>query len=266
MSDDENKILKSLPLAEYSKLLPYLETVDLKPGEIIQQAGFSVEHVYFPRTALFTGRTMFRNGSGIESGVIGAEGIIGADHWRQPDNAIRQVLALTPGTCLRIKANYFRRLCHNLTSLREFVQNYLQAFNEQAVQLGACNSCHPLQMRLARMLLLCSIDNYISLTQETAADLLGAHRPSVTRQAHYFKNKSLITYCRGRMLITDRQGLEAEACECYESIKQVYSTYYAELSVGRSSQQSRSDADVVFDYRTTRLPAKVSAGKITGLS
>lgn len=55
------------------------------------------------------------------------------------------------------------------------------------------------------------------LTQEFAAMMLGASRPTVTIVASTLQKAGLITYHRGHLTIVDREGLEAASCECYRA-------------------------------------------------
>jgi Mn-dependent DtxR family transcriptional regulator len=53
------------------------------------------------------------------------------------------------------------------------------------------------------------------LTQEFIAQMLGVHRPTVSDTAQRIQAQGLIRYSRGVITITDRDGLERAACECY---------------------------------------------------
>ena len=53
------------------------------------------------------------------------------------------------------------------------------------------------------------------MTQEFLAIMLCVHRPGVTIAARLFQQAGLIRYGNGHMVVTDRAGLEAAACECY---------------------------------------------------
>lgn len=55
------------------------------------------------------------------------------------------------------------------------------------------------------------------LTQEFAAMMLGASRPTVTIVASALQKAGLITYHRGHLTIADGEGLEAASCECYRT-------------------------------------------------
>ena len=53
------------------------------------------------------------------------------------------------------------------------------------------------------------------LTQEFAAMMLGATRPTVTIVAGTLQRPGLITYHRGQVTVLDLARLEAASCECY---------------------------------------------------
>ena len=53
------------------------------------------------------------------------------------------------------------------------------------------------------------------LTQEFAAMMLGATRPTVSLVAATLQRAGLITYHRGRVKVCDRKKLERASCECY---------------------------------------------------
>ena len=56
------------------------------------------------------------------------------------------------------------------------------------------------------------------MTQEFLAMMLCVHRPGVTVAARLFQQAGLIRYSSGHMMITDRAGLEAAACECHGTV------------------------------------------------
>ena len=60
----------------------------------------------------------------------------------------------------------------------------------------------------------------LKLTQEFMAQMLGTRRPTVSLAAMVLQSDGLIRYSRGHITITDRAGLEAFTCECYEATRQ----------------------------------------------
>jgi CRP-like cAMP-binding protein len=96
---------------------------------------------------------------------------------------------------------------------------------DQIAQTTACNHVHSVQQRMCRWLLTThdrvGADEF-HLTQEFLAQMLGVRRPSVTVAAGHLQRAGLIRYRRGRIRISDRAGLEACACECYDSLRREF--------------------------------------------
>jgi Mn-dependent DtxR family transcriptional regulator len=57
------------------------------------------------------------------------------------------------------------------------------------------------------------------LTQDFLAHVLGVRRTSVSLAANALQDAGLMHYSRGRLEITDLEGLRATACECYATVK-----------------------------------------------
>ncbi len=84
-----------------------------------------------------------------------------------------------------------------------------------------------MEARLARWLLLTqdrAHSDAFHVTQEFLAYMLGARRAGVTVAAGLLQRRKLITYHRGHVTVTDREGLEGAACGCYAVEKANYDT------------------------------------------
>jgi hypothetical protein len=62
----------------------------------------------------------------------------------------------------------------------------------------------------------------LGLTQEFLAQMLGVRRSSVSIVANTLQTAGLIRYRRGRIEITDLEGLQSTSCECYGRVKMHY--------------------------------------------
>ncbi|MFC1460662.1 Crp/Fnr family transcriptional regulator [Microvirga arabica] len=62
----------------------------------------------------------------------------------------------------------------------------------------------------------------LPLTQEFLAEMLGVQRSTVSDVARSIQDKGLIRLGRGVITVTDRPGLQAASCECYEIIRQKF--------------------------------------------
>jgi CRP-like cAMP-binding protein len=92
-------------------------------------------------------------------------------------------------------------------------------------QTAVCNRHHSVDQQLCRWLLL-SLDrlpsNELTMTQELIANMLGVRREGVTEAAGKLQRAGLIHYSRGKIVVTDRPGLEARVCECYQVVKKEF--------------------------------------------
>jgi len=59
----------------------------------------------------------------------------------------------------------------------------------------------------------------LPLTHDILAEILGAHRTTVTLAAGNLQRSGLLAYRRGRLRILDRPGLERVSCECYAAVR-----------------------------------------------
>jgi len=123
-------------------------------------------------------------------------------------------------TCYRMKVDAYRREMQRGGAFYELLTRYTQALFGVIMQATACNAVHRVEQRLARWLLMAGdrmgTDKF-PLTQEFAAMMLGAARPTVTVVAGTLQKAGLITYRRGQITIVDREKLEAASCECYRA-------------------------------------------------
>jgi hypothetical protein len=73
----KNRILAALLKTEYKRLLPKLEHVKLKRGQIVYRADQEIEAVYFPEDTVVAMVDTTDDRRTVEVGIIGREGIVG---------------------------------------------------------------------------------------------------------------------------------------------------------------------------------------------
>ena len=165
--------------------------------------------------------TVLKDGGMVEVATIGREGMVGitAVLDGNPLSSTSMVQGETD-TCYRMKADAFRREMDRRGVFYELVTHYAQALVGFIMQSTACNAVHSVEQRLARWLLMARDrmeSDHFPLTQEFAAMMLGASRPTVTIVARTLQKAGLITYRRGHLTIVDGKRLEAASCECYRT-------------------------------------------------
>ena len=73
----ENKLLAALSAKCYKRLLPDLEAVELPLGRILYTPKQLIKFAYFPRRAAVSMVNIFEDGSMVEVGIVGREGMVG---------------------------------------------------------------------------------------------------------------------------------------------------------------------------------------------
>ena len=216
--NNRNLLLAALPADEYERIAQSLDTIPLKLKSLLHLSGDPVEHVYFPGGGFISMVTVLKDGGMVEVATIGREGVVGITAVVQsnPVSSTSMVQGETD-TCYRMNADVFRREMDRRGVFYELLTHYGQALVGFIMQSTACNAVHSVEQRLARWLLMArdrmERDDF-PLTQEFAAMLLGASRPTVTIVASTLQKAGLITYHRGHLTIVDGEGLEAASCEC----------------------------------------------------
>jgi CRP-like cAMP-binding protein len=90
---------------------------------------------------------------------------------------------------------------------------------------AVCNGNHHVEARLCAWLLMVhdrAGDQPLALTHERISRHLGTRRAGVTGAATALRDRGVINYTRGHILILDRAALEASACECYPAVRESY--------------------------------------------
>lgn len=220
--EPENRLLHSLPGVERARLIAELELVTLAPMQVLADVGHPLEHVYFPRTCILSMVRRMRDGTTVEAGVVGRDGMAGIAIAFGSTTASDAIVASVPGTCHRVTSAAFRQLLPNLPALGDLLDRYALTFMDQLGQTIACNSLHSIEQRCTRWLLTAHDSvgaSELYLTHDVLARLLGVRRAGVTVAAIALQREKLVTYARGRVVVVDRPGLEAAACECYGIVR-----------------------------------------------
>jgi CRP-like cAMP-binding protein len=217
-----NRLLAALSDAEYQRLIPHLEYVPLSLKQVLHKRGESIEYVYFPQGAMVSLISTPEEGSTVEVGLVGNEGVVGIPAALGDNIATTTAMVQVAGSSLRMEASLLKIEFGRGGSLQSLLLRYTQALYALASQNAACNRLHQLEERLARWLLLvCDRveSNELPLTHEFISKMLGVRRAGVTEAANSLQQAGLIRYTRGRITILNREELEAASCSCYGIIK-----------------------------------------------
>ena len=221
-SSGRNRLLTALTPADFSLLASKLKNISLSQGELLQEAGEPIKHVYFPQSGMISLLTVMQNGSAVETATVGREGAMGAMSGLGSRIAPHRAVVRIEGTASRIAAAPFEAAVNGSASIKELIVRYSDFLMIMIQQSAGCSALHSLEKRLCRWLLQAQDRNdgiRLPVTQELLSQLLGVRRTTLTITARNLQTAGLIRYRRGLIEIVDRGGLEAKACECYDLIR-----------------------------------------------
>ena len=220
-----NHLLAALPAEELQRWLPLLEPVELPLGKVLYEAGGTLEHVYFPTSAIVSLLYVMEDGASAEIAVVGYEGVVGISLFMGGASTTSRAVVQSAGHGYRLRSRAMMLEFNRAGPAMHLLLRYTQALITQMAQTAVCNRHHSLDQQLCRWLLL-SLDRLASselvMTQELIANMLGVRREGVTEGALKLQEAGLIRYARGRITVLDRPGLEERTCECYAVVKKEY--------------------------------------------
>ncbi|HEY0171967.1 MAG TPA: Crp/Fnr family transcriptional regulator [Pyrinomonadaceae bacterium] len=221
----ENRLLALLPAAELDAVSGRAEVVRLRHGDHAIIPDEPIRDVYFPLSCLLSIETTMKEGTTVESGTIGREGMSGIPVILNAGQTTMPTLCQIPGEAVRLRAEVFKESYGRSEEVRRIINRYIHTVVVVGSQSSACNALHRVEARTCRWLLMSSDgvgSDEVNLTQEYLAAMLGVRRPGVTEVAGKLRAEGLIDYSRGSIRIVDHAGMERLACECYGRVKDEY--------------------------------------------
>jgi CRP-like cAMP-binding protein len=232
-SPNQNHLLAALPTAEFERMAPHLEPVEMRLGDVLYESGGLLQHVYFPTTAILSLHYVMQNGSSSEIAGVGNEGVLGISLFMGGNTTPSRAVVQTGGEGYRLNAPLMMQEFKRAGPMQQLMLRYTQALITQMSQTAACNRHHSLVQQLCRWLLL-TLDrmptNELIMTQELVASMLGVRREGVTEAAGKLQQAGVIRYRRGHITVLDRSGLESQVCECYGVVKKEFARLLPEVT------------------------------------
>lgn len=224
-SPQQNLLLAALPKAIYRQWLPHLESVDMPLGHVLYESGTTLEHLYFPTTAIVSMLYVMKNGESAEVAVVGYEGLVGIGLFMGGGSTPSRALVQNTGHGYRLPAAFAKQQFEDCKPVMRLFLGFTQALMAQMTQTGACNKHHSLDQQLCRWLLL-TLDRYqgmsLGMSQRLIANMLGVSAHVMRAGALKLQNEGLLHYEEGRITVLNRPGVEKRSCECYALVKKEY--------------------------------------------
>jgi CRP-like cAMP-binding protein len=223
-----NLLLNALPPASLERLRPALRIVEFQLSERVYETGVAPEPM-FPLDGIVSLVQELEDGSMVEVGMVGAEGLAGFSTLlgvtRSPHTGITQGRGLFAACGER----ELRESFESDPALRDVVLRWTHVALALTSQTAVCNRIHEADLRLAHWLLLihdrAALDE-ISVTQEFLGLMLGARRATINESMRKLAASGSIEHRRSRVRILDRRLLELQSCECYAASVEHYETAF----------------------------------------
>jgi CRP-like cAMP-binding protein len=221
-SPGQNHLLAAVPAEEFDRLAPQLELVQLPLGKALCESGGTMQHVYFPTTAIVSLTYILESGVSGELAGVGNEGFVGISLLLGGESTPSRAVVQTAGFCYRLRGEVLKEEFNRAGPVQRLLLLYTQALVTQLAQIGICNRSHTVEQRLCRWLL-STLDRLPSadlvMTQELVANTLGVRREGINEVAGKLQKAGVISYRRGHIAVLERSGLESRACECYAVVR-----------------------------------------------
>jgi CRP-like cAMP-binding protein len=221
----KNRILAALPAADFARLVPDLELVEMPLGWQISVFGDQVKYLHFPISGIVSHNHALADGSTSGVALVGNEGMVGISIFMGGESMPTSTEVQSPGQAFRLSRQVMKREFSRGGSMQILALLYTQALMCQTAQTAVCNQHHSVDQQLCRWLLM-TMDRLpadeVAVTQELLGLLLGVRRASVTEIIGSMNRDGILTQTRGHIVVQDRPQLELRVCECYRVVRNEY--------------------------------------------
>jgi len=146
----QNRLLAALPKRDYQRLSTHLKTIVVTPREMLYRPDEPIKYVYFPGDAVASLIWTTEEGSTIEVGIVGNEGVVGIPVVLGFKTIPNQAMVQIGGTVMRMKADVLKEEFNRCRPLQEILLCYTYALLIQISRSVVCSRLHTLEERLSR--------------------------------------------------------------------------------------------------------------------
>ena len=217
-----NRLLSTFSREDRELIEPFGTMVDLKTGQSALSRGEQVTDSLFPiGPTLISLEIELSGGRTVEAVMIGLRGAVGGIVSCGQAPAFSRAPVLVGGPAFKVPMEALENAKKRSAFIANLFCRYSDYLLAQAMQGVACNAYHSIPERAARWLLHAQdrTGDRIELTQQALAGLLGAQRTTVNAVLQSLEQDRVISTGRGVIRVTDRPGLKARACECYDRLE-----------------------------------------------
>ena len=130
-SPAQNQLLAAIPSAEFERLSPHLELIEMPLGEVLYESGGRLDYVYFPTTCIVSLLYVLQDGASAEIAVVGYEGILGISLFMGGETTPSRAVVQSAGFGYRLKAPLLKQEFNRAGPVLRLLLRYTQALITQ---------------------------------------------------------------------------------------------------------------------------------------
>ncbi|MGB7099836.1 MAG: Crp/Fnr family transcriptional regulator [Xanthobacteraceae bacterium] len=224
-SPSRNRLLSVLSDDDFALLQPHLQREALPLLQDLERPNRRIERVYFIEAGIASIVAVQADGTRVEVGLIGREGMSGIAVVLGGDQSPHSTYIQVAGEGQRIAANELRTAMNASHALHSLLLKFAQVFMVQTAHTAVANARAHIDQRLARWILMAhdrTGDEAIPLTHEFLSLMLGVRRAGVTEALQSLKRQKLIHTGRNQIVVRNRKGIERKAGSSYGAPEKEY--------------------------------------------
>jgi CRP-like cAMP-binding protein len=227
---ETNRLLGILSAEDSAHLASFSHIEHPPQGRVLSGSSDPGTDIWFPHAGAVALITTDAAGRSVQTGMVGREGCLGLESVFGTRRTAPEAVVQIAGPMSVIPATHLRTVLASRPRVQVAISKFLCGLSAQSFQTIACNRLHSLRMRCCRWLLTLqdkAMSEYLPVTQENLAILLGGGRPRVNLLLAELEQEGILRRHRGRLQILSREGLERQSCECYRLIRDRSASLYA---------------------------------------
>ncbi|HEX6177832.1 MAG TPA: Crp/Fnr family transcriptional regulator [Thermoanaerobaculia bacterium] len=223
-----NRLIDALVVHERNAVLRVATLTTCTAGQILLAPGERSGGIFFPAGSVLALVRRLSDGSTTDVALIGHEGVAGGQLFVGATQHPGEIIARSSGAVLSMSTDDFRHQFDRRGDLHDAVLRFTAALISQLGHNGVCSGRHPLKQRVARwLMMLADFGTSDDFDAGILATSLAEEESAVLRAIDDLARAGAVRQRGRRVSIHDAVGLEMNACECAESLRQVYGTLIA---------------------------------------
>ena len=229
----ENRVLAALPDGERELLAPFLESIELHFGEVLNNGGEPIGFLYFPLDAAISMVDAHIDGQMTDVALTGKEGCCGSFIVQGSDRAPCLAMVEVGGHAVRVPVSAITEHLPRLPYLRAALDRYNLLLTRHIAIAVGCAKYHTPAQQVTRWLMshFHRTDmRAFPFSKEFLAAQAGVDRETVAQVLNEVQSHGIVKLTHNKLVIADPAALADWCCPCLALEKETTDEYVQSLS------------------------------------